>query len=296
MNTRHIASFLRVAQFGSISQAALASGISQPVVTRHIQELEASLHVRLLHRRGHGVVLTEAGARLLPHLQALTQQAELAEQDALLLSGGALRRATLAVPPTLIRVLAVPLTRAILAEAPDLKLRLVDAFSGTLAEWVAEGKVDVAVLYASGVSARVQSEKFLIERLHLIGPPDTPETEATAFADLIALRLILPSRSHGLRRTVEQYAADAGIKLPVQIEADSFTAILELVAAGHGSTILPKASVAPEIAQGRLIATPIVSPVIERDLCLATARNRALPPGTARLLHIVKTTLRSLNL
>lgn len=295
MNTRHVESLLHVARLGSISQAAVAAGVSQPVISRHIQELETSLKTRLLHRGGHGVSLTETGHRMLPYLQTVVQTAQEACEAASACAAPGLRRVAIALPPTLIRVLAAPLTAAILAEAPDAELRLIDAFSGTLAEWLAEGRIDLAILYASGVSARVQAEPLLTERLHLITTP-AGAAPALRFAELATHRLILPSKAHGLRRTLETYAAAHGAgALPVHIEADSFSAIVELVAGGFGSSILPAASVRGDILAGRLAASPIVDPVVERALFLATARNAEISAGTARLLRIVRALMRRLD-
>ena len=292
MNTRHVESLLQVVQLGSISQAAVASGLSQPVITRHIQALEARLKTRLLHRSGHGVVLTQAGERMLPHLQLVRDHAARAEAE----TSGAGARMSIALPPTLIRVLAPPLTRAILAELPEAELRLIDAFSGTLAEWLAEGRIDLAILYGSGVSARVQAEPLITERLHLVTAPADGLPGSVTMAGLAAHRLILPSKAHGLRRTVEAYAAaQAGVQLRVHIEADSFAAMTELAAGGFGSTILPAASVSQDVRGGRLVVIPILDPPIERALFLATARHAELSPGTRRLLPIVRAVMRRLD-
>ena len=102
MNTRHVESLLQVVQLGSISQAAVVSGLSQPVITRHIQALEARLKTRLLHRSGHGVALTLAGERMLPHLRLVREHAARAETE----TCGAGAHVSVALPPTLIRVLA----------------------------------------------------------------------------------------------------------------------------------------------------------------------------------------------
>jgi LysR family nitrogen assimilation transcriptional regulator len=295
MNTKHIQSFLRVVQCGSISQAAIAMGLSQPVLSRHIQELEAALQARLLHRDGHGVSLTDAGQQILPRLEQILEHAALAETEAALWAGTKLTRATIAMPPTLIRMLAAPLTAAILSEAPEAQLHLVEAFSGTLAEWLAEGRIDLAILYVSGVSPRVQAEPLLTERLHLIVDANRPAPNEIAFAALAQQRLILPSKAHGLRRTIDAVAASRALVLPVQLEADSFAAIIELVAGGFGSTILPAAAIRAEIRAGTLNAIPITDPMVERALCMATARNRAIPPGTSRLLPIIRTLIRTMD-
>jgi LysR family nitrogen assimilation transcriptional regulator len=295
MNTKHIQSFLRVVQSGSISQAAIAMGLSQPVLSRHVQELEATLGSRLLHRDGHGVSLTAAGQQVLPLLEQMLVQALRIENEAAAWSATKLTRATIAMPPTLIRMLAAPLTAAILRDAPEARLHLVEAFSGTLAEWLAEGRIDLAILYVSGVSPRVQAEPLLTERLQLIVDAKTPAPAEIAFAALAQHRLILPSKAHGLRRLVDALAARGGSVLPVQLETDSFAAIIELVTSGFGSTILPAAAVSSEIREGKLRAIPITDPPVERALCLATARNRAIQPSTNRMLPIVRQIIRDMD-
>jgi DNA-binding transcriptional LysR family regulator len=63
LETRPIANFLQVATLQSIAQAARAAGISQPAMTRQMQQLEQCLGSTLLKRRKYGVELTLAGRR-----------------------------------------------------------------------------------------------------------------------------------------------------------------------------------------------------------------------------------------
>ena len=72
-----IRSFLAVAEAGSLSAAARATGISQPTLGRHIQTIEAQLQVPLFTRTAQGQALTEAGQALLP--SARTMQAAAAD-------------------------------------------------------------------------------------------------------------------------------------------------------------------------------------------------------------------------
>jgi len=66
-----IRSFLAVAEAGSLSAAARATGISQPTLGRHIQAVEAALEVALFTRTAQGQALTEAGQALLPAARAM---------------------------------------------------------------------------------------------------------------------------------------------------------------------------------------------------------------------------------
>ena len=70
-----IRSFLAVAETGSLSAAARATGISQPTLGRHIREAEAVLKVQLVTRVAQGLHLTEAGQALLAPARAMRQAA-----------------------------------------------------------------------------------------------------------------------------------------------------------------------------------------------------------------------------
>ncbi|NJS38138.1 MAG: LysR family transcriptional regulator [Rhodobacteraceae bacterium] len=70
-----IRSFLAVAEAGSLSAAARATGISQPTLGRHIHQAEVALQVPLFTRVAQGLVLTDAGQALMPPARAMQQAA-----------------------------------------------------------------------------------------------------------------------------------------------------------------------------------------------------------------------------
>jgi DNA-binding transcriptional LysR family regulator len=66
-----VRSFLAVAEAGSLSAAARATGISQPTLGRHVQAVEVALEVKLFTRTAQGQDLTEAGQALLTPARAM---------------------------------------------------------------------------------------------------------------------------------------------------------------------------------------------------------------------------------
>lgn len=70
-----IQSFAAVAEHGSLSAAARAQNSSQPTLSRHIAQLEATLGVRLFDRTSGGMGLTEDGAELLSHATRMADAA-----------------------------------------------------------------------------------------------------------------------------------------------------------------------------------------------------------------------------
>ena len=78
---RQLRYFLAVVEEGSLRKAASKLGISQPPLSRQIQQLEADLRVRLFERGGRGMILSSAGQELVVHARAILDRATQAVQD-----------------------------------------------------------------------------------------------------------------------------------------------------------------------------------------------------------------------
>lgn len=276
---------------GSFSQAAILLGRPQPALSRHIRDLETDLDTTLLYRNGRGVVLTEAGRRLYTRATSILMQ--IAEARAEVTARGGLTSASIGLPGSLGRVLSAPLAAALAANHPGIGLRLVDACNGHLLEWLADNRLDVALLYATEASQRLLSEPLLSERMHLIyGAAASMSAGTVPAASLTDLPLILPSRQHGLRQQIALWAMRHGIELRIRIEADGFASLLQLVQAGLGVTILPARSVQAELDGGTFGASLIVDPCFTRQVVMAVPANR---PSSKELLRLIKTQVRSMD-
>lgn len=296
LSTRHLECFLGIAESGSFSNAAIRLGWSQPVLSRYAKELEDELKVKLLYRDGRGVVLTNAGHRFLKHATDLLKHFEDARLDALGTPQQMLESAAVGMPPTVTRILALPLARAIYAAYPATQLRLIESFSVHLLEWLSNDRMDAAILYMSEATQRLHAEPLLVERLHLIAPTQQgPVAAEMTLAEVARLPLILPSRPHGLRRQLEAIAMRNGLQLNVRVEADGLVPIVQLVAAGIGYTVLPTPSIQQELDAGLLTSTLIIDPVVERSLVVATAMKRSNRSGVEALITIIKKQIKELD-
>ena len=76
MELRHLRSFVVVAEEGNITRAAQRLHISQPPLTRQIQQLEAELDTALFERTSRGVELTDAGRVLLEDARQVLRDVE----------------------------------------------------------------------------------------------------------------------------------------------------------------------------------------------------------------------------
>lgn len=263
-------------------------GSDQSTVSRHISRLEAASRTRLLHRSGRGVVLTDAGLALLEHARKISSALEDARRAVHSFSSEGPAQVVIAAQPTIARMTYGSVGKALKCAFPKTRLHFVEGLGSHMMASLAAGAVDLAILYLPMHAGPLKADILLRERLHLILPP----THVYVGADfpvrqLGEMPLILPSTHHGLRLLAQSLAEAAGTSLNIALECDASTSVTKrLVEEGCGCTILPLASVADEVAQGRLRTARLVDPEVVRDVAIATARNR---PPLNQLWGIMRT-------
>src|SRR4051812_34941119 len=90
MDIRRIRTFVAVADQGTVSRAALHLRTAQPVLSRHIGDLERELGLKLFDRVGRRLFLTAEGGELLVNCRGLLiHVSSIADQAQLLCRGGA---------------------------------------------------------------------------------------------------------------------------------------------------------------------------------------------------------------
>src|SRR5436190_21648699 len=112
MDLRQLEYFVRVAELGSFTRAAVELDVAQPALSRQVRLLEVELRQTLLVRNGRGAVPTEAGKALMEHGRGILHQVQRAQDDLVRLRGGLSGRVARGLPSSLARVPAVPLLRA----------------------------------------------------------------------------------------------------------------------------------------------------------------------------------------
>lgn len=281
MDLNQLNTFLQVADLGSLSKAADRLHIAQPALSRQIRLLEAELRVSLFVRHGRGMKLTEPGKRLHARAAGILRQVDDARmemaQEASIVRG----HVVLGLPPTVGSLFTTRVVQRLLALYPHVTLRIVQAFSGYLLEWLQRGEIDTAVVCNYPPAASIRFSPLLIENLYLVTSEkkQIAPCEVVTFAQAAALRLVLPGPGQGIRQFIEAQAHLRGLALAVTVEADDFQILKDLVEQRIGATILPLFAVHEEVLAGRLYAVPIIDPPLMCELMLAESLTH--PPSSA---------------
>jgi LysR family nitrogen assimilation transcriptional regulator len=300
MDLRQLRYFIAITEQGSFSKAAEILNVAQPALSLHVRNMESELGCALLFRSPQGVIATEAGEILLRNARTIIDQFSIARQEIQGHEAEPSGEVRLGLPGTISQILAVPLIVEAQKRFPKIKLRIAEAMSGFVLEWLRDARVDLAVLYTSVSDRTLTSFPVLSEELWLLGPMkpptgvDPPGPGQCPYERVAKLPLVLPSNSHGLRTLLEKEAADHGLQLNTVIEVDSYVNIKGLVEVGVGYSILPFNSIARETQSGRLLAWRIGKPKLQRSVNLVHPADRPLTRAVSSIEGLCRSVLLSL--
>ncbi len=283
MDLRRIRYFVGIVDRGSLTGAARDMRIAQPALSQHLKRLEEEIGQPLLLRTRRGVVPTESGQMLYERGKAVLAQMETLRDDLRHAEAEPTGPASIGIPTSLGALLSVPLASAIRHAYPKVRLRVVEGLSGHMAEWLREGRLDLALIFGESLTG-LACRPVATADIRLVMAGDDPlrdayggegRDDAVPFARVADLPLILPGRPHGVREEAEVVARQCGLSLDVVLEMDALENIKALVADGLGYTVL-SARVAHGGMDRGLVSLPIRDPAITRTIHLAHVSDRPL--------------------
>ena len=311
MDLKQLAYFVRVAELGSFTRASIALNIAQPALSRQIRLLEVELRQNLLTRNGRGALPTEAGNLLLKHGRGILHQVEVAREELGAVRGALAGRVSIGLPPSLSRLITVPLTRAFKHKLPQAHLTLTEGFSVLMYEGLRVGNLDMAVLYNAANSPEVEITTLHTDELVLISqnlqkvrkkssenisPGNATKDTASkmqpiSLAEVAELPLILPSSPNAFRILIENEMISIGRKPDITLEVDGLNAILSLVKEGLGHAVLPSYTLSNFDDSEPFTLRRIHSPQIMSELMLVRSARRPSTETQKIASEVVKSVL-----
>jgi LysR family transcriptional regulator, carnitine catabolism transcriptional activator len=295
MDLRQVEYVLAVVERGSFTKAAASMQVSQPSLSDGIRRLEAQLGVRLFHRLGRTVELTDAGRAFVGPARRLTR-----DRDAVLESVAEVRdlhSGTLDIVslPTLA---ADPLGRLVgrLREAhPGIAVRIAaPEDDGAVVAMVLDGRSELGLTeLRPHRSERGLHETELvrvsIERQELVAvcPPRTALAASGRLpvARLRGMPLVTTPPGTSTRDLLDRALASAGVEPVIAVETSQREAIAALVLSGAGTSFLPARLAEPLAAQGAVVARLV--PTLTRTIGLVH-RPAPLSPAARAFVELAR--------
>ena len=297
---KNLKSFVTAVDASSLSAAAQALKMAQPALSQQIASLESHFGQKLLLRSNTGVTPTEAGSELYRQARRLLEQLGEAEREVARKGrslGGTVSVGLATYSTT--SILSTPLLKATRERHPDINLFINDNFGLVLSEMVMTGRMDLALIYAPRQLTGVRLQPLLVEDLFLIAPPGTdlpgvdtdaaagPGAATIALPALADMDLLLPGRTHFLRRLVDRAFAQAGLEPRVRAEIESAATLREAIESGLGATILPWALASTNAWPRRPVVRRIVEPCLETTVSLCVSDSQPLSEPACAIREIL---------
>ena len=275
---RQIRAVIAVCEEGSFTKAATRENATQSGISQHVAAAERTLGVQLFERTAAGVKPTPAGLRYYKSCVEAVGALENAAEQARSLAGQVTGDLRIGLMPTFTRAVLAPVLDDFVPRHPDVRLHIVEGYSGLLTEMVLNDELDFAVVPAFEGTIGLRSRLLVRDREMLISGPRRGLTPLSPIrlSDCRPLKLVIPGPDNIRRRNLETYFQSHGVEVQAMLEMDAMIATLEFVARSDWATILPSVISVNDIGRGELIVNPIVEPELHAEFVVIQPTRRTL--------------------
>jgi len=244
--------FRVVARHLNFTRAAEELLLTQPAVTQQIKALEDEYGVPLFDRRGGRILLTSAGAALLPYAEQLKAISDEAFEAVTSISGSHAGTLAIGASQTIGQYLLPNFVASFLREHPRVAITAISGNTDEMLTAVAEHRIQLALIEGPALRKDLHIEPFMQDQMVLVVPASHEWAgQEVDIQELSRVPLLMREFGSGSRRVVENALAKAGLKkkdIKTVMELDSTEGLLSAVEAGLGATFVSRWAVRNQLA------------------------------------------------
>lgn len=271
-----------VAEERHFGRAARKSCVSQPTLSAQLRKLEDYLGVRLIERQPRRVALTDAGEKVVARARRILQDSDEIVSMARHASDPLTGTLKIAFIPTIGPYLLPRVAPRLRKALPRLKLLLFEHQTAVLLERLHAGAIDLGILALPVELGGLESRVLFEEPFSVALNPGHPLSDKKALrpADLDGETLLLLEDGHCLRDQALEVCARVNVHESSDYRATSLETLRQMVAAGHGITLLPEMALHGPYDDARsLIVRPFAKPVPRRHIGAVWRRSSTRLPA-----------------
>jgi molybdate transport repressor ModE-like protein len=273
LSPHSLASLLAIAEHGSVSAAARARGLTQPSISRQVQELERQLGAQLVERTSQGARLTPAGEILAEGSRELLQGLAALPEKVRGRQGEVSGKVRLGTVDSIGIYTLPPVLAGFVQANPRVDVQVTCLPSGQLMAMLLDDELDVAI--GTTEHPKLTCERLFQNPLVVVYPnglakDQVPET----MADLSRRRIVTFGKGLTIRTLLDQAFEKAGLPFQPVMGLTNVEVIKAMVRSGLGLGIIPDGCV-----QGfELMSKPVRDLTVARTIRLM---HRPSPPSMA---------------
>lgn len=289
LEVRHLSLVVEISGTGSVTRAAERLHLTQSALSHQLRDIESRLGMPLFLRLGKRMVLTPPGERVLGAARRVLAEIDRTEEDLKLMSQngkGVLRLCTQCntgyhwLPPLL---------QAFHRKFPGVDVQIMVNATERPIQALLEGQIDLAVITSDVDDKRLATQPLFEDELVAVVPSThpfakRPFVEALDFAEE---HLIIYKADPHDSYTFTRILGPAGVQ-PARVSQVPLTeAILELVKAGLGVSIMARWAIEPAIKSGAVKAVRIGRRGVYRAWSAATLKDRVEPKWQREFVQLL---------
>lgn len=289
LTLQQISVFLQLARTGSFSGAAKLMGISQPALTRTIQQMEAAVGQRLFDRTTRSVVLTSTGRELQPIAERLEAEFDSAFGELSRFVEGRRGRIAVAALPSIAAVVLPPAIAHYRQQHPSVEVAVLDGLSGSVLDAVVHGQADIGLTIRPSPRATLSYQPLLSDEFGLVCRPDDElaGNGPLPWSVFEGRPFVAMAPQSSVRQMTDAAFLQAGLAVPPLYGCAFLGTAGSLVAAGLGVTALPRLTL-PLLRGLNLEWRRLERPVMQRKIGVVIPVGRSLSPAALRFLSVLK--------
>lgn len=261
--------FLEVAKHLSFTRASKELYISQPAISKHIQELESAYNVQLFSRQGGKIGLTRQGEIFREHASGIIEGYNRLACEMEMLSGSFSGNMRIGASTTIAQYLMAPLMADFINKFPDVKCTLVTGNSEQIEEALRQHKIDLGLVEGNRRSPELKYQHFAKDELVLVTSAKNMFADSVMAAEVERLPLVLRELGSGTLEVIENALLGKGIKpgnLNILLHIGTTEGIKKFLEASEESyAILSIISVLGELQRNELKVVDIEDMQMERE-------------------------------
>ena len=291
MDMRHLRLVAAIAESGTVTAAARALNLTQPALSHQLRDLETRMRTPLFVRTSRRMVLTPAGEQLASVARSVLGEVRSFERQMMMghfaEAQGSIRVATECYTvyhwlPAVLRIFK--------DRWPGVDLKITPEYTASPFSALRDGALDLAIVHTPSTDKRVRTEPLFDDELVVVVSPRHrfARQQFVAAEDFRPEHLILYYTAEGTVTLVREVLEPAGVVPERTTRIQLTEAILELVAADLGVTVLSRWAVAPRLRAGTLVAVRLTERGFPRKWYVATRTDDPAPAYQLDLIELLR--------
>lgn len=288
--------FHAAASLGSMRLASEKLGVAVSSISRQITQLEQEMGIALIERGRRSIRLTEAGQLAFDYYKN-----QIVSREALMNQLQELRevktgRIDLAVGEGFLGRAFTEIIDGYQQRNPGITVAVTSCATSEIVRMVLEDEVHIGMILHTSNEPKIRTRATIEQPLLVLCAPDHPAAAlpSLTLADLARFDLCLPPKGFRIRTILNDAERREQVWLEPKMVTNSLLMMREMAKAGRMLTVLPRISVVTELAEGSLVARPLIEDELEHStVSLIHRLGRQLDGAPARLLSLLESKLRS---